>query len=394
MNFDRVFAVALIFFFGLGTALAQGTFQNASSSRYNSLSFLMPMKAARVGHSMVALPNGHVLVAGGAYGDLGTTQDVETFIPSRRTFVKAKAQHTEPRMGATLTLLRSGETLVAGGANDSEMALASAEIIRRNGNSLLSVGNMAVARSGHSATLLPNGRVLVLGGFDGSSVLSSAELFDPSTRTFIPLLARLTVPRSGHTATLINNRFVLIAGGESNTDEFGFKSGWAPLASAEVFDLRDETFEFTKNVMSSARLYHQATVIDANRVLLSGGIRGVAKGNASADIFVTSTLKFEPVQAMQHERSMHSSTRLINGDVLLCGGVEEGIGTASCEVFVSTKGEFQEAKPLAVPRWGHAAIELPNGEILFSGGMSNDSVSPALNRWGPSLTAEISSDRF
>jgi hypothetical protein len=182
---------------------------------------------------------------------------------------------------------------------------------------------------------------------------------------------------------------VLIAGGESNGNSVGPKGDWAPLASAEVFDVREETFEPTKNLMSSARLFHQATVIDENAVLLSGGISGVAKGNANADIFVTNTLKFEPVQPMRHERSMHTATRLSNGNVLLCGGVEKREGTASCEVFVAKKAFFQSAQSLAVPRWGHAALELPSGGFLFSGGMSQVSFPLSQQGWGPSKLAEI-----
>ena len=46
-------------------------------------------------------------------------------------------------------------------------------------------GALLTKRTGHSATLLPDGRVLVAGGIDDLDMtLATAELFDPSNDTF------------------------------------------------------------------------------------------------------------------------------------------------------------------------------------------------------------------
>src|SRR5439155_14224826 len=75
---------------------------------------------------------------------------------------------------------------------------------------------MSTDRNLHTLTLLPSGQVLVAGGFSGGwgvcNDLSSAELYDPSAGTWLPT-GDMTVPRSYHTATILPNGQVLVAGG-------------------------------------------------------------------------------------------------------------------------------------------------------------------------------------
>jgi hypothetical protein len=76
----------------------------------------------------------------------------------------------------TATLLPSGKVLVAGGGNDDNLSLASAELHDPASGTWTAAGSLATARSFHTATLLPNGKVLVAGGSRLSGTLASAEL--------------------------------------------------------------------------------------------------------------------------------------------------------------------------------------------------------------------------
>src|SRR5262249_44168050 len=74
---------------------------------------------------------------------------------------------------------------------------------------------------------LPNGKVLVAGGYNGPD-LASAELFDPAANRWT-LTGAMTSARVWHTATLLANGKVLVAGGGNN-------NGVNYLNSAELFD--------------------------------------------------------------------------------------------------------------------------------------------------------------
>jgi hypothetical protein len=80
----------------------------------------------------------------------------------------------------TATLLPNGDVLVVGGAQVSSgsAVTASAEIYHPATASWLpGVPAMSAVRVGHSAALLPSGEVLVAGGYDGTNYLATSEIF-------------------------------------------------------------------------------------------------------------------------------------------------------------------------------------------------------------------------
>ena len=89
-------------------------------------------------------------------------------------------------------------------------------------------GGLRTPRFGDTATVLNNGLVLVAGGLDNdNNLLASAELYDPVTGTFY-LTGDLNTARYAHTATLLNDGTVLLVGG---LDKNGNR-----LTSAEIYD--------------------------------------------------------------------------------------------------------------------------------------------------------------
>ena len=84
-------------------------------------------------------------------------------------------------------LLSNGKVLVAGGADSSFNAFASAEVFDPVTGTWAGTSPMALARYQHTATMLPNGKVLVAGGHYNNSALNitnTAELYDPATGTW------------------------------------------------------------------------------------------------------------------------------------------------------------------------------------------------------------------
>ena len=152
------------------------------------------LATARSSHTATLLPNGNVLVAGGEFSSHLTPislPSAELYDPATSAWTATGALATA-RSSHTSTLLPNGNVLVAGGASDDyngNLVLASAELYDPATNAWTAAGAIGTARFGHTATLLPNGDVLVAGGNSGSISLASAELFDTSSR-LINLSAR------------------------------------------------------------------------------------------------------------------------------------------------------------------------------------------------------------
>ena len=135
------------------------------------------MSAPRSGQTALLLPDGRVLMVGGAPA-------AELYDPRTGTFSKTSLT---AKRDATVALLRDGRVLITGGTKDldgQKRSIASAWIYDPTKDVLTPIGSMTSPRYGHTATLLPDGRVLIAGGFDMDglahrSPLASAELYVP-----------------------------------------------------------------------------------------------------------------------------------------------------------------------------------------------------------------------
>jgi hypothetical protein len=155
------------------------------------------------------LPDGKVLVAGGANGDQASA---EVYDPGTGTWT-ATGSMTTGRHMATATVLLDGRVLVAGGGHWL-LGSATAELYDPASGTWTATGSMTTLRGYQfTATLLPDGRVLAVGGFDRTeATLASAELYDPASGTWTAT-ADMGTPRGVFNATLLLDGRVLVAGG-------------------------------------------------------------------------------------------------------------------------------------------------------------------------------------
>ncbi|MFO1322513.1 MAG: kelch repeat-containing protein [Burkholderiales bacterium] len=116
-------------------------------------------------------------------------------------------------------------------------------------------------------------------------------------------------------------------------------------------------------------------------------------GNANflAAAPATSTLRVEGFSAtagvMATPRQNHASTLLLDGNVLVTGGLVDGAGnvTASAELYCTVAsgpctaldiGQFKPLAGMATPRWGHSATLLGDGNVLVAGGVVDTAYTP------------------
>ncbi len=220
-----------------------------------------------------------------------------------------------------------------------------------------------------TATALDDGTVLIAGGamLDAGGAITGisqrAYLFDPGTGRYLPL-PDLAQARAAHTATALRpdsagNRLVLITGGITIIND-----QVQPSATAELFDPRTRTFAMIPAPLGAGRAFHSATLLIDGTVLLAGGMQPAA----------------QPLAAGPHLDTLSPDPGLASAEIYTPGAAFSGAGDT-----------------LDVARWGHVAARGANGRVLLAGGRdaggnalaSTTTFDPGARRFdpGPALTA-------
>jgi len=309
----------------------------------------------RTSHTASLLFNGKVLIAGGGnpggYAAVSELYDPTTgiFSPTGR-LAAVRARHTA-------TVLASGKVLLLGGGGD----VASAELVdtQESGATgrFTATGNLNQGRGGHSAMLLSNGKVLIAGGSYPGGNVTVGELFDPTSGTFTTVGSQLVTRSNPIAAKLATGNVLFVAG---NADVL-----------CEVFDVASGTFSATKGPLSVSRMYGTAGVGFANgKVLIVGGMHGSGDAIATVEQYDPATGTFSTINSLNAARRAHTCTLLLNGKVLIAGGVGAYSDplVARAELYDPATGLFSYTGAMIVPRQGHTATLLSNGKVLITGG--------------------------
>ena len=339
------------------------------------------MGIARYSHTATLLPNGSVLVAGGANVS-GTLPYAEICSPSGQSWSGTNSLATA-RRGHTATLLPNGKVLVAAGVSAGGLALPTAELYDPVAGTWAPTGSLANARYSFTATLLQNGKVLVAGGFSiGSGDVVIAEIYDPAAGTWTTTGSLIT-GRDLHTATLLPSGKVLIAGGLNS-------NGIVP--TAELYDPTSGVWTATTGNLITARCNHTATLLPNGKVLIAGG-NGAGGALVNAELFDPASNTWTATANLLSARSLHTATLRRDGTVLVAGG--SGSASAGAELYDPASGIWTGILVLNA-RAEHTATLLLNGQILIAGGENGPATTSVelygfvLNTWQP-LVATASS---
>jgi hypothetical protein len=317
------------------------------------------LAAARAAHTATLLADGRVLIAGGA-NETELASGVEVYDPSSGTFTGA-GRLLSDRYFHTATLLGDGRVLFAGGANLNGIT-ATAEIYDPKTRTATAVGNMHVARFGHVAAALKDGRVLIIGGLNENEgePLASAEIFNPATGAFSVTGSMAFRREAAFTATTLSDGRVLIVGGAISGPEDDIDT------SAEMFDPAKGTFASAGRT-SIWRFVHTATLLPNGSVLIAGGLVG------STEIFSPVTGSFAPGGAIS-TRGNHSAT-LVGSSVILAGGISASAFLDSIEIYDIATNTSRSAGSLITARHRHTATALADGRVLIVAGIGSSSQS-------------------
>jgi hypothetical protein len=258
--------------------------------------------------------------------------------------------------GFPATLLSDGRVLVSD-VDDPTVydGIPGAEVYDPATGTWSSTGKLATTESWtavSTATLLANGKVLVAGS-DG------AQLYDPDTETW-SATRKMVTPRYNHTATLLPDGRVLVAGGDVPPDR--------ATDSAELYDAVTGSWTATANLRATGNTRFDritATLLQDGTVLVvrptSGALYDPATGTwtATGDMARPGTV-------------YQTATLLSDGTVLVAGGGRLDVGEqpfTAAELYDPAAGSWITTGTMLRSPGGSSTTALLDGTVLVAGGI-------------------------
>lgn len=136
----------------------------------------------------------------------------------------------------------------------------------------------------------------------------------------------------------------------------------APAASAPPVDT-----VIAGTAMRTPRAAHSATYLLDGTVLIAGGMVEEQHNLDSAELYDPATAAFTPTGSLVTARVSHTATLLLDGTVLIAGGWGRQV-LSSAERYDPQTGMFAATGDLTMPRSAFTATRLHDGRVLITGG--------------------------
>ena len=208
-----------------------------------------------------------------------------------------------------------------------------------------------------------------------------------------------------HTLAVLPDGRVLVAGGLCDTPRLANEPApFEPHLGTSIWNPTTHAWAAAPK-LRQARIYHTATVMLDGSVMLLGGLGDPLHTSTQEPLDSAESLSGAdnfPLNSMAYPRAKHSATLLADGSVLAIGGQGRNTATLSAvERWNRLSRSWETRAPMLEPRYAHTANLLLDGRILVAGGIgvqgealnTTEFYDPERNSWtaGPPLPRHLKS---
>lgn len=333
---------------------------------WTTLTTFLP-RSYKVHPTATALSGGQVLVWGHEPAAKGLVLDV------KKDVVAHEVDGRFPRREHAAVRLPNGKVLLSGGANVPKnfYIIKSAVIFDPATATVEKTDSMKTQRRGHSAHLGADDKAYVIAGMAGGLVPPSKNIdqYDPETGKW-KVVGRLQRARFSHRTAELEVGKVLVVGGHDRDKA---------ISTLELCVLGDKV-TCTSLPLGSPRDKVAVARLGGETALIVGGYK--MRASDEALLFDAKAFKTERVTKPRTSRNGHTATAIGDGRVLVVGGSKDLKSEA--EIFDAEAGTFRECGRQSSIRFDGAAVRLADGRVVVLGGV--DASGAAVNSidiWTP-----------
>jgi PKD repeat protein len=253
------------------------TWRSADKGATWSLQSPAPAWPARESHTSVALPDGSIVLMGGVDNKSVYYNDTWRSADKGATWSLVSAQAPWiARWGHTSVVLPDGSIILMGGR---DAAVTNYNDIWRspdNGTtwSLVSATAPWIARTGHTSVVMPDGSIILMGGYSASGDLNDVWRSTDQGASWTELADHAEwIPRFGHTSVVLPDASIIISGGNALTGSAIMLNNSWRLATANAAQNPSHTYTQAGTYTVTEQAYNAdgwSRVTRADYVTVSG----------------------------------------------------------------------------------------------------------------------------